>query len=63
MRELKYINEVVTLTLDPEKCTGCGMCLTRILYNDQIMLSARAGHGKYFTIEILALALSLPFDG
>jgi NAD-dependent dihydropyrimidine dehydrogenase PreA subunit len=27
MRELKYINEVVTLTLDQDKCNGCGMCL------------------------------------
>lgn len=27
MREFKYINEVSTLNLDQEKCTGCGMCL------------------------------------
>ena len=27
MRDFKYINEVVTLTLDPNKCNGCGMCL------------------------------------
>lgn len=27
MRELKYINEVVTLTLDQDKCSGCGMCI------------------------------------
>ena len=26
--ELRYLSDVVTLTLDDEKCTGCGMCLT-----------------------------------
>jgi NAD-dependent dihydropyrimidine dehydrogenase PreA subunit len=24
---LKYLREVVTLRLDPEKCSGCAMCL------------------------------------
>jgi len=28
MTELRYLPGVVTLTLDGEKCTGCGMCLT-----------------------------------
>lgn len=23
----RYLKNVVTLTYDPEKCTGCGMCL------------------------------------
>jgi NAD-dependent dihydropyrimidine dehydrogenase PreA subunit len=27
MRELVYLKDVVTLRLDQEKCTGCGMCL------------------------------------
>jgi len=27
MGELIYLRDVVTLELDPEKCTGCGMCL------------------------------------
>ncbi len=26
MAELRYLPDVVTLTLDDEKCTGCGMC-------------------------------------
>ncbi len=26
MAELKYLTDVVTLALDVEKCTGCGMC-------------------------------------
>ena len=25
---MKYLKDVVTLQLDTEKCTGCGMCLT-----------------------------------
>ena len=27
MKELLYLKDVVTLRLDPVKCTGCGMCL------------------------------------
>ena len=27
MRQLTYLKDVVTLKLDQEKCTGCGMCL------------------------------------
>jgi len=27
MRQLTYLKDVVTLKLDEEKCTGCGMCL------------------------------------
>jgi NAD-dependent dihydropyrimidine dehydrogenase PreA subunit len=26
MRRFVYLKDVVTLELDPEKCTGCGMC-------------------------------------
>ena len=26
MPRLRYLADVVTLTLDEEKCTGCGMC-------------------------------------
>jgi len=28
MAPLQYLPDVVTLTLDTEKCTGCGMCAT-----------------------------------
>jgi NAD-dependent dihydropyrimidine dehydrogenase PreA subunit len=28
MAELRYLANVVTLELDAEKCTGCGMCAT-----------------------------------
>jgi len=28
MGELRYLSDVVTLTLDVDKCSGCGMCLT-----------------------------------
>lgn len=28
MAELRYLPNVVTLTLDTEKCTGCGLCTT-----------------------------------
>ena len=28
MTQLRYLPDVVTLTLDEEKCTGCGMCAT-----------------------------------
>lgn len=27
MSEMKYLSNVVTLKLNQEKCTGCGMCL------------------------------------
>lgn len=27
MSKFIYLPDVVTLSLDPEKCTGCGMCL------------------------------------
>jgi NAD-dependent dihydropyrimidine dehydrogenase PreA subunit len=27
MGKLKYLKDVVTLALDGEKCTGCGMCV------------------------------------
>ena len=27
MNRLKYLRDVVTLKLDEDKCTGCGMCL------------------------------------
>ncbi|MCK5000415.1 MAG: 4Fe-4S binding protein, partial [Anaerohalosphaera sp.] len=28
MRKLRYLDNVVTLELDPEKCVGCQMCVT-----------------------------------
>ncbi len=28
MAELRYLTDVVSLALDDEKCTGCGMCPT-----------------------------------
>ena len=27
MPELRYLKDVVTLRLDPDKCNGCGMCM------------------------------------
>lgn len=27
MADLRYLSNVVTLTLDEDKCTGCGMCV------------------------------------
>ncbi len=27
MAQFKYLEDVVTLNLDVEKCTGCGMCI------------------------------------
>jgi NAD-dependent dihydropyrimidine dehydrogenase PreA subunit len=26
MKKLRYIDDVVTLSLDPDRCVGCGMC-------------------------------------
>lgn len=26
MKELRYLDDVSTLVLDPEKCVGCGLC-------------------------------------
>jgi ferredoxin len=28
MKALVYLKNVTTLTLDPDRCTGCGMCRT-----------------------------------
>ena len=28
MAELRYLPDVVSLALDDERCTGCGMCLS-----------------------------------
>lgn len=28
MFQLKYLKNVTTLTLDPSRCTGCGVCVT-----------------------------------
>lgn len=28
MRNFRYLKDVVTLQLDADKCTGCGICLT-----------------------------------
>ncbi len=27
MKELRYLDDVVTLVLDEDKCVGCGMCI------------------------------------
>ena len=50
MGQLVYLKDVVTLKLDLEKCTGCGMCL---LVCPQAVLSMTNG-----TAEI---AFTLPF--
>jgi NAD-dependent dihydropyrimidine dehydrogenase PreA subunit len=30
---MRYLKDVVTLQLDPDKCTGCGMCLVVCPHN------------------------------
>jgi len=43
MKELTYIPNVVTLQLDQEKCTGCGMCL---LVCPHAVLGMNDGHAR-----------------
>ncbi len=43
MKELTYIPNVVTLQLDEEKCTGCGMCL---LVCPHAVLGMNDGHAR-----------------
>ncbi|RJQ67300.1 MAG: 4Fe-4S dicluster domain-containing protein [Desulfobacteraceae bacterium] len=40
MKSLRYLDEVVTLALDVQKCTGCGMCL-RVCPHGVLALSGR----------------------
>ena len=43
MKELTYIPNVVTLQLDEEKCTGCGVCL---LVCPHAVLGMNDGHAR-----------------
>ena len=56
MKELIYLQNVVTLQLDQEKCTGCGMCL---IVCPHAVLGMDNGHARIETITTVLLALVL----
>lgn len=58
----KYLKNVATLKLDPEKCTGCGMCVKVCPHN---VFSAEQGKARIDDIdscmECGACAKNCPF--
>lgn len=42
MSSLRYLDNVVTLQLDPEKCIGCGLCATVCPHRVLTMAERRA---------------------
>jgi NAD-dependent dihydropyrimidine dehydrogenase PreA subunit len=63
MGQMIYLKNVVTLALDEEKCTGCGMC---IMVCPHAVLSLNNGHALIETrdacMECGACALNCPFE-
>lgn len=43
MKSLRYMNDVVTLTLDEDKCVGCGDC-TLVCPHGVLALNGRKAH-------------------
>jgi len=63
MGQLRYLSDVVTLTLDVEKCTGCGMCTT-VCPHGVLALENRKARivDRDACMECGACALNCPVD-
>jgi NAD-dependent dihydropyrimidine dehydrogenase PreA subunit len=63
MGELIYLRDVVTLQLDPEKCTGCGTCL-EVCPRQVLGLNGKKARiaNRDACIECGACALNCPFE-
>lgn len=63
MRDFVYLSDVVTLKLDEEKCTGCGMCLEVCPHN---VLEMNRTHvriqNRDACMECGACSRNCPFD-
>ena len=63
MNEMIYLKNVATLELDPEKCSGCGMCL---IVCPHAVLSMNHGkaqiNNRNFCMECGACGLNCPTD-
>ena len=63
MARMIYLQDVVTLRLDIEKCTGCGLCLEVCPQAVLAMDNGRAGIGdRDACMECGACAMNCPFD-
>jgi NAD-dependent dihydropyrimidine dehydrogenase PreA subunit len=63
MSEMIYLKNVVTLQLDPEKCTGCGTCL-EVCPRQALNLNGRKVRiaNRDACMECGACALNCPFE-
>ena len=61
MMQHRYLKDVVTLSLDPEKCTGCGMC-AEVCPHDVFDITDRKAQiaDKDLCMECGACALNCP---
>ncbi|HNX66275.1 MAG TPA: mercury methylation ferredoxin HgcB [Bacteroidales bacterium] len=59
MKDLVYLPDVVTLALDENKCTGCGLCI-KVCPHNVFELSDRKAHivRRDFCMECGACALN-----
>jgi MinD superfamily P-loop ATPase len=60
---LRYLKDVVTLELDSEKCTGCGMC-TQVCAHAVFAVNGKVAHILYRDgcMECGACAMNCPVD-
>ena len=63
MGEWIYLKDVVTLQLDPEKCTGCGTCL-EVCPRQVLNMNGKKARiaNRDACIECGACALNCPFE-
>jgi NAD-dependent dihydropyrimidine dehydrogenase PreA subunit len=61
MKRFQYLENVVTLALDKEKCVGCGMCLVVCPHGIFQMTNGRAGiEDRDACMECGACAMNCP---
>ncbi|MGD0275111.1 MAG: mercury methylation ferredoxin HgcB [Syntrophales bacterium] len=63
MNNLVYLKDVVTLKLNEDKCTGCGMCL-EVCPHDVLKMNGRRIyiHNRDACMECGACSRNCPFD-